>query len=79
MDTTTYYIKFIASSFLIIGTLLIFLRYSKKIQKTHLNKQIKIIERMATSSQSHIMLIKVKDTEYLIGASNNGIKLIDKL
>ena len=79
MEPSTDYIKFLLSSLLIIGTLLIFLKYSKRIQKTHLNKHIKIIERVSTSSQSHIMLIEVKENKYLISASNNNIQLIDKL
>ena len=78
MDTS-YYVKFICSSLLVIGALLIILKYSKKIQKTHLSKEIKIIDRLATGAQSNLFLIKVKGSEYLIGATNQSIRLIDKL
>ena len=77
MDTG-YYIKFIFSSLIIIGVLLIILKYTKKIQTTHLAKHIKILDRISTGTQSNIFLIDVKGTEYIIGATNNAINLIDK-
>tara|TARA_Y100001935_G_C17311060_1_gene516266 strand:- start:2202 stop:2438 length:237 start_codon:yes stop_codon:yes gene_type:complete len=78
MDAS-YYIKFIFSSLLVIGALLVVLKYSKKLQKTHLAKDIKIVDRLATGTQSNIFLINVKGSEYLIGATNQSIRLIDKL
>ena len=74
-----YYIKFILSSLLIIGILLVVLKYSKKIQQTHLTKSIKIIDRMATGNQSNIFLLEIKDKTYIIGATSQSINLIDKL
>ena len=78
MDTS-YYLNFIFSSLLIIGALLLVLKYTKKLQKTHLAKDIKIVDRMATGTQSNIFLINVKGSEYIIGATNQSINLIDKL
>ena len=78
MDTS-YYLNFIFSSLLIIGALLLVLKYTKKLQKTHLAKDIKIVDRMATGTQSNIFLINVKGSEYIIGAANQSINLIDKL
>ena len=74
----SYYIKFIISSLLVIGFLLLILKYSKKIQQTQTNKDIKIIDRIALSSQSNIFLVEIKGDEYLIGATNQQISLIDK-
>ncbi len=74
-----YYIKFIVSSLFIIGALLILLKYSKKIQKTHLSKNIKILDRIATGNQANVFLIDVKGKEYVIGATTQSITLIDKL
>tara|TARA_A100001015_G_scaffold313794_1_gene421861 strand:- start:2417 stop:2653 length:237 start_codon:yes stop_codon:yes gene_type:complete len=74
-----YYIKFIFSSLLIIGILLVVLKYSKRLQKTHLAKDIKIIDRIATGSQSNIFLVDVKGKEYVIGATNQSVNVIDKL
>ena len=78
MDTS-YYINFILSSLFVIGFLVAILKYTKKIQKNHFTKDIQILDRMATGSQSTIFLIKVKGSEYLIGATNQSIRLIDKL
>lgn len=74
-----YYIKFIFSSLLIIGILLVVLKYSKRLQKSHLARDIKIIDRIATGSQSNIFLVDVKGKEYVIGATNQSINVIDKL
>ena len=74
----SYYIKFIISSLLVIGFLLLILKYSKKIQQTQTNKDIKIIDRIALSSQSNVFLVEIKGDEYLIGATNQQISLIDK-
>ena len=74
-----YYIKFIVSSIAVIGVLLVILKASKTLQKTQLSKDIHIVDRLATGSQSNVFLIRVKDTEYLIGATNTSIQLIDKL
>ncbi|MEK9726749.1 MAG: flagellar biosynthetic protein FliO [Candidatus Margulisiibacteriota bacterium] len=79
MDTS-YYLKFILSSLFIIGFLLIILKYSKNLQhRTNNNKHLKIIDRMALGSQSNLFLIEVKGNEYLIGATNQTIQLVDKL
>ena len=78
MDAS-YYIKFIISSLCVIGALLIILKYSKRIQSTHINKRIKIKDRIALGSQSNLFIIEIKDTEYVIGATNQSIELIDKL
>ena len=77
MDVS-YYIKFIISSLLVIGFLLLILKYSKKIQQTQTNKDIKILDRIALGSQSNIFLVEIKGVEYLIGATNQQISLIDK-
>ena len=77
MDVS-YYIKFIISSLLVIGFLLLILKYSKKIQHTQTNKDIKILDRIALGSQSNIFLVEIKGDEYLIGATNQQISLIDK-
>ena len=77
MDTG-YYIKFIFSSLIIIGVLLVILKYTKKIQATHVGKDIRILDRISTGTQSNLFLIDVKGTEYIIGATNNAINLIDK-
>ncbi len=74
-----YYIKFIISSIAIIGVLLVILKSSKNLQKNHMGKDIKIIDRVATGTQSNVFLIDVKGTHYLIGATNTSIRLIDKL
>ena len=74
-----YYIKVIFSSLLIIGILLVVLKYSKRLQKSHLARDIKIIDRIATGSQSNIFLVDVKGKEYVIGATNQSINVIDKL
>ncbi len=74
-----YYIKFIVSSLFVIGALLVVLKYSKNLQKTHLSKNMKIVDRIATGSQSNVFLIDVKGQEYVIGATNQSINLIDKL
>jgi len=73
-----YYIKFIISSLIIIGFLLMILKYTKKIQHTQSNKHIKIMDRIAIGSQANIFLIEVDGAEYLIGATNQQINLIDK-
>jgi flagellar biogenesis protein FliO len=78
MDTG-YYIKFIFSSLFIIGFLMVILKFSKKIQKTHLSKDIKIMDRVATGSQSNVFILNVRGTDYLIGATNQSITLLDKL
>ena len=78
MDTG-YYIKFIFSSLVIIGFLMVVLKYTKKLQNTHLSKEIKILDRIATGSQSNIFLIKIKGNDYIIGATNHSINIIDKL
>ena len=77
MDVS-YYIKFIISSLLVIGFLLLILKYSKKIQHTKTNKDIKILDRIALGSQSNVFLVEIKGDEYLIGATNQQISLIDK-
>ena len=74
-----YYIKFIISSIAIIGVLMVILKSSKNLQKKHMGKDIKIIDRVATGTQSNVFLIDVKGTQYLIGATNTSIRLIDKL
>ena len=74
-----YYIKFIFSSLCIIGVLLVILKYSKKIQTTHLNKHIKIKDRIALGSQSNLFIIEIKEKEYVIGSTSQSIHLIDKL
>ena len=78
MDTG-YYIKFIFSSLVIIGFLMVVLKYTKKLQNTHLSKEIKILDRIATGSQSNIFLIKIKGNDYIIGTTNHSINIIDKL
>ena len=74
-----YYIKFIFSSLCVIGILLVVLKYSKKIQTTHLNKNIKIKDRIALGSQSNLFIIEIKEKDYVIGSTNQSIHLIDKL
>jgi len=81
MDSASYsyYIRFILSSLFVIGILLVLLKYSKKLQKTHLSKEIKIIDRIGTGSQANIFLLEIKGNAYIIGATNQNISLIDKL
>ena len=74
-----YYIKFIISSIAIIGVLLIVLRSTKNLQRNNIGKDIKIIDRLATGTQSNVFLIDVKGNQYLIGATNTNVRLIDKL
>mgnify|MGYP001254670053 FL=1 len=76
---TAYFLKFILSSLFVIGFLLFILKYSKKLQRTQTNQHFKIMDRMALGSQSNLFLIEIKGTEYVIGATNQSIKLIDKL
>ena len=78
MEQFSYYIKFIASSIVIIGGLLVALRYAKKYQRVHSNKEIKVMDRLALTSQSSILLLEIKGTEYVVGATNQSISLIDK-
>ena len=73
-----YYIKFIISSLIVIGMLLVILKYTKKLQQHHVNKHIKIMDRMALGSQSNLFLVEIKGSEYIIGATNHQIQLIDK-
>ena len=75
----SYYIKFIISSLFVIGALLVILKYSKKIQQTHLAKDIKIIDRISTGSQANIFLLEIRGKSYIIGATNQTINLRDKL
>ena len=60
MDSA-YYIKFIFSSLIVIGFLLFILKYSKKLQRIHPNKHLKIVDRIALGSQSNLFLIEVKE------------------
>ena len=78
-DSLEYYIRFILYSILVIGILLVILKYSKKIQKNNLTKDIKIIDRVQTSNQANIFLLEVRNNTYLVGATNQNINIIDKL
>jgi|AACY02.9.fsa_nt_gi Flagellar biogenesis protein len=79
MDSFTYYVQFIGYSLLIIVFLLIVLKASKKYQKNHISKEIKIIDRFATGSQSNIFILEIKNNTYILGATNTQINIIDKL
>ena len=74
-----YYIQFIGCSVLIIGLLLVALKYSKQYQNKFLSREIKIIDRVATGSNANVFLLQVKEKTYIIGATNTQINLIDKL
>jgi len=74
-----YYIKFITSSLVVIGILLVILKATKNLQKSNTAKDIRLIDRFATGSQSNIFLLDIKGTQYVIGATNQHISLIDKL
>ena len=43
------------------------------------NKNIKIKDRIALGSQSNLFIIEIKEKDYVIGATNQSIHLIDKL
>ena len=73
-----YYIKFIVSSLIVIGFLLVVLKASKKFQTNHGHKHIKVIDRLALSAQSNLFIVDIKGTEYVIGQTNQHIQLIDK-
>ena len=77
MDTG-YYIKFIVSSLLVIGFLLIVLKYARRAGISTGNKHMKILDRLALGSQSNLFIVDIKGTEYVIGATNQHIQLIDK-
>ena len=79
MTSTSYYIQFIGFSLLVIGILLIILKFSKKFQKLNPMKEIKIIDRISTGSQSNIFILDIKNKTYIIGSTNHSITLIDKL
>lgn len=76
--TVDYYIRFILTSLVIIAILFIVLKLAKKYRVTA-TKEITIIDRLPVASNAYILLIHVRNKEYLIGATPSSFQVIDHL
>ena len=72
-----YYVRFIVASVFIIGTLVVALKFSKRFKPVY-SSRIKVLDRVLLGSQSNLFIVDVDGVEYIIGATNHSIQLIDK-
>ena len=72
-----YYLQFIIASIFIVGTLLVVLKISKRFKPIY-SSRIKVLDRVLLGSQSNLFIVDVDGVEYIIGATNHSIRLIDK-
>lgn len=72
-----YYVRFIVASVFIIGTLVVALKFSKRFKPVY-SSRIKVLDRVLLGNQSNLFIVDVDGVEYIIGATNHSIQLIDK-
>jgi flagellar biosynthetic protein FliO len=77
--TNWYYIQSLISFGVIAAFLWVVLKYSKKIQLKKFSNELKVIDRLPLSNQASIVIVKVKDTQYLMSVADNGVTILDKL
>ena len=78
MDVAQYLRLFLSLSFLF-GILYIGLKLSSKWQRKRYSGDITIVDRLGVDSGVSVLLIKVKDKEYLIGVGGKELHLITEI
>jgi flagellar biosynthetic protein FliO len=74
-----YYIKAILSLALVLGILYALNWWIRKYQKTPLNSQMKVVDRVGLAPGVSLVMVQIKDTQYIAGVSGKELTLLRKL
>ena len=73
-----YYIKLLSAICILAGMLFLLQRLSTRIQKKKYSGDIKIIDRKPLDAQNNVILIKVRDKEYLLGVNGKQMHVLER-
>ncbi len=77
--TIGYYIQTLVSFGLIVALLWVSLKYIKKLQIKRLANDMAVIDRLQVSKTSSLLIVQIRKQEYLVGVTENDVKILDKL
>lgn len=77
---TDYYIQFILVFGVVIGGLVLALKFLRRLQVTQVARNMKIVDRLGVSNGIFMAIVSVQNKSYLIGVVNNrSIQVLDTL
>ncbi len=79
MISTVYYLKTLVSLGAILSVLYIILKVSKSYFKHQYTGEMKILDRLQIDQQAAILIIQVRNENYLISLANKQVQVIEKL
>lgn len=74
----SYYVQVIVSLGILAGVLYGVLRFTKYAQKAKYTEDIKVIDRVPLNQSVSLLIVKVKDKEYLLGVSGKDVQILEK-
>ncbi len=77
--TIGHYIQTLVSFGLIVALLWVSLKYIKKLQIKRLANDMAVIDRLQVSKTSSLLIVQIRKQEYLVGVTENDVKILDKL
>jgi flagellar biogenesis protein FliO len=77
--TIGYYIQTLLSFSLIVLLLWVSLKYVKKLQIKRLANEMAILDRLAVSKNNAILIVQIRNHDYILAVSENDVKILDKL
>ncbi len=77
--TLGYSLQVFFSLTLLAAALFVFSKMAKRVQKQHFTEDIKVLDRKGLDQGISLILVSVRDHEFLLGISAKEIKVLDKI
>jgi flagellar biogenesis protein FliO len=74
-----YSLQVLCSFVLLAGALFLFSKMAKRVQKYQFTEEIKVLDRKGLDQGISLVLVSVKDHEFLLGISGKDVKVLDKI
>lgn len=77
--TLGYSVQVLFSLGLLAGALFLFSKMAKRVQTQQFTGDIRVLDRKGLDQGVSIVLVSVKDHEFLLGVSSKDVKVLDKI
>lgn len=77
--STGYYIQVILSLLILSGIMWGVLRLSKNLQKQKFSGEMKVVDRIALSNATALLVVKFREKEYLLSVGGQNVQFLETL
>ena len=74
-----YYIQVILSLLILSGVMWAVLKFSKNVQKQKFSGEIKILDRSPLNPTTALVIVELRNQQYLLSVGSQNVQLLEKL